>query len=54
MDFTPSQQLRLHHVKAALYTDAAGREKTACPRREVNPGQSAFTVLVTGTIRGAT
>lgn len=30
-------------------TDAICREKAECPKRDLNPGQSSLSVLVTGT-----
>lgn len=44
----PSHHLREYHGKAAR--DATCRERTASPKRELNPGQSTLTILVTGTI----
>lgn len=37
-----------------MQTYATRREKTVCPRRDLNPGQSISTVLVTGTNRCST
>lgn len=43
--FTPSLQLRLYHGEAARPINWCQVKGTACPRRELSPGQSTFLVV---------